>query len=216
MQVRCWKPNRSPPPVTLYDFALDFVEASEHAVCVADLTAAQCDPNRTGGYAFVLEQHGLFDEHFEAAVGAERLEQGHVTLALSAKSKVGSDDDGFRALREQPIDEVFGRKGRELPGESLDYYGVRTRSAQELGSARLKGEFFGGTGGIDERGGMGLEGEGAGSVAVRVRNAAGGAQERPMSEVYAVVIARRDHPRPVNVLSLLRCALHPEWRRLSR
>jgi hypothetical protein len=67
----------------------------------------------------------------------------------------------------------------------------------------LEGEFFGGAGGIDERSGVGLEGEGAGSVAVGVRNAAGGAQERPMSEVYAVVIAWRDHPRPFSVVSLL-------------
>jgi len=216
MQVRCWKPNRSPPPVSLHDFALDFVKAPEHAVRVADLAAAQRDPNRTRCHTFVLEKHGLLDEHFEPAVGAERLEQGHVTLALSAKPKIRPDYDRFRALREQPIYEVFRRERRELPREGLDDDGVRSRTAQELGPPRLKSEFFWGAGGIDERGRMGLEGQGARSVPVRVRNTAGSAQERPMSEVYAVVIARRDDPRPVTVLNLLRCALHPEWRRLSR
>lgn len=173
------------------DGACDAVGPAEEAPGAVELAVANGLAYESGGDDFAAVADGGFDVGGEAELAAEVGQKVDVAGLFVAEAEVVADDDGFRGERcaEDVADESVRGHGGEFFSEGED---EEFADAAELhgGDAVLHGgDAFGGAGGGDDVGGMGIEGEGGGGPFVASGQEGDFAEEFLVAEVDAVKVS---------------------------
>jgi hypothetical protein len=145
------------------------------------------------------------DDHFEAVLLPERLQQRDIAGALLAEAKVRPDHPRPRAPIAQSAQELVGWQARELGREGLHDHVIGAGGDQQFAPSFDRGERHRAAVRRHDRRGVRMKCQRDRREPVRVRVRARGTHQRLMPQMYAVVIAWRDDSGDAHERESARC-----------